>query len=211
MRILRIPKNSTLTLCSFASELGTITCAASDGALSALWMSGQRFFGYPFEISEAEASARVPLSIRGDLRAWTLDGSAVGDTNTAVLEQAYQWTQAFLAGKNPDPSTIPLATYGTDFQLRVWNALLDIPYGECITYADIARKVGSPRAYQAVGSAVGHNPLSLIVPCHRVASASASGQVHYGGGPQRKLYLLSLESGSASAICSATSSSSTGS
>lgn len=209
MRILRIPKNSTLTLCSFASELGTITCAASDGALSALWMSGQRFFGYPFEISEAEASARVPLSIRGDLRAWTLDGSAVGDTNTAVLEQAYQWTQAFLAGKNPDPSTIPLATYGTDFQLRVWNALLDIPYGECITYADIARKVGSPRAYQAVGSAVGHNPLSLIVPCHRVASAS--GQVHYGGGPQRKLYLLSLESGSASAICSATSSSSTGS
>lgn len=209
MRILRIPKNSTLTLCSFASELGTITCAASDGALSALWMSGQRFFGYPFEISEAEASARVPLSIRGDLRAWTLDGSAVGDTNTAVLEQAYQWTQAFLAGKNPDPSTIPLATYGTDFQLRVWNALLDIPYGECITYADIARKVGSPRAYQAVGSAVGHNPLSLIVPCHRVASAS--GQVHYGGGPQRKLYLLSLESGSASAICSATKSSSTGS
>ena len=209
MRILRIPKNSTLTLCSFDTELGTITCAASDGALSALWMSGQRFFGYPFEISEAEASARVPLSIRGDLRAWTLDGSAVGDTNTAVLEQAYQWTQAFLAGKNPDPSTIPLATYGTDFQLRVWNALLDIPYGECITYADIARKVGSPRAYQAVGSAVGHNPLSLIVPCHRVASAS--GQVHYGGGPQRKLYLLSLESGSASAICSATSSSSTGS
>ena len=192
MRILRIPKNSTLTLCSFASELGTITCAASDGALSALWMSGQRFFGYPFEISEAEASARVPLSIRGDLRAWTLDGSAVGDTNTAVLEQAYQWTQAFLAGKNPDPSTIPLATYGTDFQLRVWNALLDIPYGECITYADIARKVGSPRAYQAVGSAVGHNPLSLIVPCHRVASAS--GQVHYGGGPARKLYLLSVES-----------------
>ena len=209
MRILRIPKHSTLTLCSFDTELGTITCAASDGALSALWMSGQRFFGYPFGISEAEASARVPLSIRGDLRAWTLDGSAVGDTNTAVLEQAYQWTQAFLAGKNPDPSTIPLATYGTDFQLRVWNALLDIPYGECITYADIARKVGSPRAYQAVGSAVGHNPLSLIVPCHRVASAS--GQVHYGGGPQRKLYLLSLESGSASAICSATSSSSTGS
>ena len=208
MRILRIPKNSTLTLCSFDTELGTITCAASDGALSALWMSGQRFFGYPFGISEAEASSSVRLSSAGDMRTWTSDGSAVGDTNTTVLEQAYQWTQAFLAGKNPDPSTIPLATYGTDFQLRVWNALLDIPYGECITYADIARKVGSPRAYQAVGSTVGHNPLSLIVPCHRVASAS--GQVHYGGGPARKLYLLSLESGEASAICSATRSSSTG-
>lgn len=209
MRIASIPKNSTLTLCSFDTELGTITCAASDGALSALWMSGQRFFGYPFGISEAEASSPVHLSSAGDMRTWTSNGSAVGDTNTAVLEQAYQWTQAFLAGKNPDHSEIPLATFGTDFQLRVWNALLDIPYGECVTYADIARKVGSPRANQAVGSTVGHNPLSLIVPCHRVASAS--GQVHYGGGPARKLYLLSLESGNASAICSATKSSSTGS
>ena len=172
-------------------------------------MSGQRFFGYPFGISEAEASSPVRLSSAAALHAWTPNGSTVSDQNASVLEQAYQWTQAFLAGKNPDHSEIPLATFGTDFQLRVWNALLDIPYAECITYADLARKVGSPRAYQAVGSTVGHNPLSLIVPCHRVASAS--GQVHYGGGPQRKLYLLSLESSNASAICSATSSSSTGS
>lgn len=192
MRIASIPKDSTLALCSFASELGIITCAASNGALSALWMSGQRFFGYPFGISEAEASSSVRLSSAGDMRTWTSNGSAVGDTNTAVLEQAYQWTQDFLVGMNPGHSAIPLATYGTDFQLRVWNALLDIPYGECVTYSDLARKVGSPRAYQAVGSAVGHNPLSLIVPCHRVASAS--GEVHYGGGPQRKLYLLSVES-----------------
>lgn len=208
MRIASIPKNSSLALCSFDTELGTITCAASGGALSALWMSGQRFFGYPFGISEAEASAHVPLTTRGDLHAWTLDRSTVSDQNTAVLKLAYQWTQEFLAGTNPDPSTIPLATFGTEFQLRVWNALLGIPYGECVTYADLAREVGSPRAYQAVGSAVGHNPLALIVPCHRVASAS--GQVHYGGGPARKLYLLSLESGEASAICSATRSSSTG-
>ena len=192
MRIASIPKDSTLALCSFASELGIITCAASNGALSALWMSGQRFFGYPFGISEAEAASPIRLSSAGDMRTWTSNGSAVGDTNTAVLEQAYQWTQDFLTGMNPDHSEIPLATFGTDFQLRVWNALLDIPYRECVTYADIARKVGSPRAYQAVGSAVGHNPLSLIVPCHRVASAS--GQVHYGGGPARKLYLLSVES-----------------
>ena len=209
MRIASIPKDSTLALCSFASELGIITCAASNGALSALWMSGQRFFGYPFGISEAEASSSVRLSSAATLHAWTPNGSTVSDQNASVLEQAYQWTQAFLAGANPDHSEIPLATFGTDFQLRVWNALLDIPYGECVTYADIARKVGSPRANQAVGSTVGHNPLSLIVPCHRVASAS--GQVHYGGGPARKLYLLSLESGNASAICSATKSSSTGS
>ena len=192
MRIASIPKNSTLTLYSFDTELGTITCAASDGALSALWMSGQRFFGYPFGLSEAEASSPTHLSPVAALHAWTPNGSTVSDQNASVLEQAYQWTQDFLAGMNPDHSAIPLATYGTDFQLRVWNALLDIPYGECVTYADLARKVGSPRAYQAVGSAVGHNPLSLIVPCHRVTSAS--GQVHYGGGPARKLYLLSVES-----------------
>ena len=193
MSIVRIPRNSALALCSFATELGPITCAASDGALSALWMSGQRFFGYPFGISEAEATSPIHLSSAAALHAWTPNGSTVSDQNASVLEQAYQWTQDFLAGMNPDHSAIPLATYGTDFQLRVWNALLDIPYGECVTYADLARKVGSPRAYQAVGSAVGHNPLSLIVPCHRVASAS--GEVHYGGGPARKLYLLSLESG----------------
>ena len=193
MRIASIPKDSTLALCSFASELGIITCAASDAALSALWMSGQRFFGCPFGISEAEASSPDHLSSAAALHAWTPNGSTVSDQNASVLEQAYQWTQDFLAGMNPDHSAIPLATYGTNFQLRVWNALLDIPYGECVTYADLARKVGSPRAYQAVGSTVGHNPLSLIVPCHRVASAS--GQVHYGGGPARKLYLLSLEAG----------------
>lgn len=209
MRIGRIPKNSSLALCSFDTELGTITCAASGGALSALWMSGQRFFGYPFGISEAEATSPAGLSSANGLRAWTLEGCRVSDQNVAVLEQTYQWTQDFLAGTNPNPSIISLATYGTDFQLRVWNALLDIPYGECVTYADLAREVGSPRAYQAVGSSVGHNPLSLIVPCHRVTSAS--GEVHYGGGPARKLYLLSLESGEASAICSATRSSSTGS
>ena len=192
MRIASIPKVSELALCSFASDLGIITCAASDGALCALWMSGQRFFGLPFGISEAKASAPAHLSSAAALHAWTPNGSTVSDQNASVLEQAYQWTQDFLAGMNPDHSAIPLATYGTDFQLRVWNALLDIPYGECVTYADLARKVGSPRAFQAVGSAVGHNPFSLIVPCHRVASAS--GQVHYGGGPARKLYLLSVES-----------------
>ena len=192
MRIASIPKDSTLTLCSFATELGTITCAASDGALSALWMSGQRFFGYPFGISEAEASSPVRLSSASDLLVWSPNGGTVSSKNAAILEQAYQWTQDFLAGANPDHFAIPLATFGTEFQLRVWNALLDIPYGECVTYSDLAREVGSPRAYQAVGSAVGRNPLSLIVPCHRVASAS--GQVNYGGGPARKLYLLSMES-----------------
>ena len=109
MRIASIAKDSELALCSFASDLGIITCAASDGALCALWMSRQRFFGLPFGISEAEASAHVPLSTRDALRAWTPDGSTLNDQDTAVLEQAYQWTQDFLAGMNPDHFAIPLA------------------------------------------------------------------------------------------------------
>ena len=104
MRIASIPKDSTLALCSFASELGIITCAASNGALSALWMSGQRFFGYPFGISEAEASSPDHLSSAGNMRTWTPNGSTVSDQNASVLEQAYQWTQDFLAGMNPDHS-----------------------------------------------------------------------------------------------------------
>ena len=193
MNIGRIPKDSELALCSFKSTLGNITCAASGTALCGVWMSGQRQFGLPFGIAEAEATSPTRLSSAENMRVWTHDDHPVSDESAAVLEQAHQWIQDFLEGMNPNASELRLATYGTDFQLRIWNALLEIPYGASVTYGQLAHKVGAPRAFQAVGSAVGRNPLSLIVPCHRVTSAS--GQVHYAGGTQRKLYLFSLESG----------------
>jgi methylated-DNA-[protein]-cysteine S-methyltransferase len=81
---------------------------------------------------------------------------------------------------------------GTDFQRRVWSHLSDIPYGETISYGELARRVGNPKASRAVGLANGRNPVSIIVPCHRVIGADGS-LTGYGGGIERKTWLLDLE------------------
>ena len=86
---------------------------------------------------------------------------------------------------------LPLAPEGTDFQRRVWQGLLTIPHGETITYAELARRVGNPRAARAVGAANGANPIAIIIPCHRVVAANGVGG--YGGGLEIKRRLLALE------------------
>ncbi len=91
---------------------------------------------------------------------------------------------------------LPLDLRGTEFQRRVWEALLSIPYGETRSYADIARAVGSPGAVRAVGSANGANPVAIIVPCHRVVASDGS-LCGYGAGLEYKRILLSLEAGTA--------------
>jgi methylated-DNA-[protein]-cysteine S-methyltransferase len=90
--------------------------------------------------------------------------------------------------------TVPLAPRGTTFQLRVWKALCDIPYGETISYGELARRVGDPKASRAVGLANGANPLAIIVPCHRVIGSNGS-LTGYGGGLPIKQALLALERG----------------
>ena len=87
---------------------------------------------------------------------------------------------------------LPLAPEGTPFQLKVWQALRDIPYGETISYGELARRVGKPTASRAVGAANGHNPIGIVVPCHRVIGADGS-LTGYGGGLDRKRTLLALE------------------
>jgi methylated-DNA-[protein]-cysteine S-methyltransferase len=89
---------------------------------------------------------------------------------------------------------VPLAISGSPFQRRVWRALQDIPYGETISYGELARRIGVPSASRAVGVANGHNPISVIVPCHRVIGADGS-LTGYGGGLERKRVLLELEAG----------------
>jgi methylated-DNA-[protein]-cysteine S-methyltransferase len=89
---------------------------------------------------------------------------------------------------------LPLALHGNEFELRVWAALLEIPYGETASYGEIARTIGTPTAARAVGLANGRNPIALIVPCHRVIGADGS-LTGYGGGLPRKRYLLDLEAG----------------
>ncbi len=88
--------------------------------------------------------------------------------------------------------TVPLAPQGTPFQLRVWHALLEIPFGETRTYRDLAERLGSPSASRAVGAAIGRNPISIIVPCHRVLGTDGS-LTGYAGGLDRKRALLALE------------------
>jgi methylated-DNA-[protein]-cysteine S-methyltransferase len=94
---------------------------------------------------------------------------------------------------------LPLAPEGTEFQLRVWNELRKIPYGETISYGELARRVGDPTAARAVGLANGRNPLPVIVPCHRVIGADGS-LTGFGGGLDRKRRLLELEAGVATLI-----------
>ena len=86
----------------------------------------------------------------------------------------------------------PLAPKGTHFQLAVWNALLAIPYGDTITYAELAQRIGRPAAVRAVGAANGANPIPVIIPCHRVIGSNGT-LTGYGGGIERKQWLLALE------------------
>ncbi len=99
--------------------------------------------------------------------------------------------QEYFAGKRRRFST-PLDLRGTDFQLRCWRALVEIPYGKTITYAELAKRVGSPRGFRAVGMANHDNPVAIIVPCHRVMASNGS-LGGYGGGLELKRALLELE------------------
>jgi methylated-DNA-[protein]-cysteine S-methyltransferase len=117
--------------------------------------------------------------------AWAPDDGRLDDVRRQVTE--------YFDGDRKE-FEVPLAPAGTPFQLSVWEALLEIGYGETASYADIARRIGKPTAYRAVGAANGRNPISLIVPCHRVIGA-AGALVGYGWGVDRKAWLLALERG----------------
>lgn len=139
-----------------------------------------------------------PLVLAGDDDALThvwLPGSAalVGTEGPApeLLHAAAKQLGEYFAGTRMSFS-VPLAPSGTDFQLSVWNALGEIPYAETITYAELARRVGRPAAYRAVGQANGANPLPIVYPCHRVV-ASGGKLGGYGGGLDVKRRLLALE------------------
>lgn len=113
-----------------------------------------------------------------------------------VLDQAVAELEEYFAGKRTEFS-VALATVGTDFQKAVWAALLTVPFGKTASYRDIAEKIENPKAVRAVGLANGANPVSIIVPCHRVIGANG-GLTGYGGGLPRKTLLLALESGHSS-------------
>ena len=157
--------------CKYASPLGSITLAGDGDALTGLWFDGQRYFG-----STLPADAK--------------------EGRSPVFDEARRWLDVYFSGHEPD-FTPPLHLAGSPFQRTVWALLGQIPYGETTTYGALAQtlaaRVGlASMSAQAVGGAVGHNPVSIIVPCHRVVGADGS-LTGYAGGIERKIVLLCLE------------------
>ena len=151
------------------TPLGKIQAAASDKALRGLWFIGQKYF--PLNTKDWLNKPGHPIFV--SLKAWLKD---------------------YFAGKKPK-AHIPLSPEGSDFRQAVWKLLLEIPCGKTVTYGAIAARLssaGKKKAAQAVGGAVGHNPISLIIPCHRVIGADGS-LTGYAGGIDKKQALLDLE------------------
>ena len=147
-----------------ASPIGPLVLSSVDGALTGLHMVDQRH------------APPVPTS-------WVRDDAAFDDVAGQL--------EAYFAG-DLRAFDVRLALTGTDFQRRVWDGLLDIAYGDTTSYGELARRVGNPGASRAVGLANGRNPVAVIVPCHRVIGADGS-LTGYGGGLDRKVFLLELE------------------
>ena len=156
----------TYTYKTMPSPVGDLKLVASERGLSAiLW--------------ENDAPNRVHL------------GAMTEDEGNPILVEAERQITAYFAGQLTE-FTVPLEFHGTDFQKSVWAALLTIPFGESRSYGEIARQIGRPTAYRAVGAANGKNPISIIAPCHRVIGSNGS-LTGFAGGLEAKELLLGLE------------------
>uniref|UniRef100_I2Q7A2 Methylated-DNA--protein-cysteine methyltransferase n=1 Tax=Desulfovibrio sp. U5L TaxID=596152 RepID=I2Q7A2_9BACT len=150
----------------YESSLGPMLLAADGDVLTGVWFLGQKHFpAAPPQCGEAPAGG--------------------------VLDRAARQLGEYLAGRR-QAFDIRLAPAGTAFQRAVWEALLAIPHGETATYGEVARRIGRPRSVRAVGAAVGRNPISILIPCHRVVGADGR-LTGYAGGLDKKEALLSLE------------------
>ncbi len=163
----------------YSSPLGPILLASDGDNLVGLWLEGQKYFG------GTVAEERVP---RDDL---------------PVFAMVREWLDEYFAGGKPDIARLPLAPRGSAFRRAVWALLCEIPYGTTTTYGELARIIAAQTAQtgrtgkagmsgQAVGGAVGHNPISIVIPCHRVVGADGS-LTGYAGGLEKKVRLLELE------------------
>lgn len=158
---------------TYQSPVGIITLASDGRGLVGLWIEGQKYFGSALA-GEMTEKACLP-----------------------VFDKVRDWLNRYFAGEQPAISEIPLSPNGSEFRHMVWKILCEIPYGEVITYGEIAKRVAEKMGRermsgQAVGGAVGHNPISIIIPCHRVVGANGS-LTGYAGGIDTKVKLLEHE------------------
>ena len=157
--------------CKYKSSIGDILLATDEIGLIGLWFEGQKYF------ANTLPDEHIPQE-------------------TEILTETIKWLDMYFSGEEPN-FTPPLHPSGSSFRQAVWQILLQIPYGQTITYGEIARKIAETKntsrmSAQAVGGAVGHNEISIIIPCHRVVGTNGS-LTGYAGGIDKKISLLELE------------------
>jgi len=157
----------------YTSPVGDILLVSDENSIIGLWIGEQKYMEK------------------------TMPHDIIAKDDLPVLQEGVAWLDDYFAGKKPKLSRLSLAPTGSEFQQQVWRILTEIPYGELTTYGKIAKEVaqrmGRARmSAQAVGGAVGHNPISIIIPCHRVVGANGS-LTGYGGGMEKKIKLLEHE------------------
>lgn len=166
----------------YDSPIGKLTLSGDGTSITGLWIEGQKYFGRTLETKSRESN---------------VCGEPSDNTEPCgVFGEACEWLDAYFKGEQKAVS-FSLAPKGSAFQKSVWEILREIPYGETITYGEIARKLadrqGKPSmSAQAVGGAVARNPISILIPCHRVVGTNGS-LTGYAGGIERKIELLTLE------------------
>jgi len=158
---------------TYLSPVGILTLACDGSNLVGLWIKGQKYYG------------------------GTISDVMVEKNDLLIFDDTKKWLDRYFKGEKPAISELPLAPIGGDFRQAVWKILCEIPYGQVVTYGDIAKKMAArmnreSMSSQAVGGAVGHNPISIIIPCHRVVGAKG-GLTGYAGGVATKEKLLRLE------------------
>lgn len=159
---------------TYPSPIGIITIACNESNnLVGLWIEGQKYHGD------------------------TITKDVLKDSTRPIFAVAEKWLDKYFSGAKPDISELPLAPIGSEFRQAVWSILREIPYGQVTTYGNIAKKVAAKinkekMSSRAVGGAVGRNPISIIIPCHRVIGSNGS-LTGYAGGVHRKVKLLKLE------------------
>lgn len=157
----------------YTSPIGTITIASDGTNIIGLWLEGQKYF------------------------ADTIKEQMHENNNLSVFIKAKEWLDRYFTGKKPDITELPLAPAGNSFRQAIWEILCKIPYGKTMTYGEIARIIAkqnnkSTMSAQAIGGAVGHNPISIIIPCHRVVGSNGN-LTGYAGGLHNKIKLLEHE------------------
>lgn len=158
---------------TYKSPIGNLLIASKDNKLVGLWIENQKYY-----LSNIKEKLEV-------------------DNKLEILVKTKQWLDEYFCGKNPNFSELNISPDGSEFRKSVWEILKEIPYGEVITYNSIAKKLAKQKGIkrmsaQAVGGAVAHNPISIIIPCHRVIGTNGS-LTGYAGGIARKIYLLEHE------------------